>query len=562
MAVNEKLVSLAQEKMFVYADPKDAIKAAAKELNVKLSATEEQEILSSLNGNANWGKFDIFKKPEDFNPAKASEYKQLAQEKAKTKKPGVKFRPPQSRKEMAVAVGGGLVAAAGVAALIASGPAGWAVAAALIGGGMVVSSCGEKHEEIARIDTKVFNNATVAINIPMKDYTGDIQAIRNEIKGLRGDLSKLEKEAADAYLGILDKFDAILAKLKNHEDITQKYFNDLIADIAAWMKKVTENQIKINTDNNTNFETLFDLIKKIVDNTTLDANAKFQKLLDLLTQIKSIGESIDAKMDVVIDLLKKSLGNDEVIIAKLDKLDKNDEKIYAALVAIQNAIAKYGDAGISLGKSIINAIQGNKVDLSGIEALLKQLNVKQAQTNDQINTLTALFNKFGADVNAKLNTIIAKIKDAPDYTAKLNTIIDLLGKMDANNEVRNQKVLDAIAKLGVDVTANLTAIYNKIGKGGQEGKDYSAILDAILKKLGEIKADNNNNFAAILKAIGSINIKPQDLTWIKAHLDAILEAIKNHDVVVKVEGGKCCCCHQDGTPVHEGVLYDLSELLG
>ena len=130
----------------------------------------------------------------------------------------------------------------------------------------------------------------------------------------------------------------------------------------------------------------------------------------------------------------------------------------------------------------------------------------------------------------------------------------------SDDDKANQTGYGVIA-IGNNVTASLNAIYAKIGQGGTTAPDYTAILNAILDKLDGMQKDNNKNFAAILNAIGNIDIKPQDLSWIKGHLDAILEAIKDHDVVVTVEGGKCCCC-KDGGIIHEGVLGDLNDLLG
>ena len=249
-------------------------------------------------------------------------------------------------------------------------------------------------------------------------------------------------------------------------------------------------------------------------NGTDNVEKKFADLMKILSEIKDINLQILDEIKKAKDELKATLNtNNQAVLNALAKLNDNDQQTLNVLNEIKGLINKFGTEGKSMAEAILVAI-GN------------------------------------LDPNSK------------DYSAKLDAIIDLLKKLDANNEQRSKNVIDAISKLGVSISADLTAIYNKINAGGQTGKDYSEVLDAILKKLGEMQNDNNNNFAAVLKAIGQIDIKPQDLSWIKAHLDAILEAIKNHEVIVKVEGGKCHCCDKDGNTVHEGVLGDLNDLLG
>ena len=485
----------------------------------------------------------------------------------------------------------------------------WLAAPLLAAVAVAFTSCDDKNEMPAQID--VTQIVSVPITIPMKDYTPELLNLKAELQGLRGDMDKYNKQAVDKFNEIIDK----LSEISDNGETTNAKFQQLLDDISYWMDLVTKNQIAIKTSNDTNFQELFSKLDEIVKSTSLSVQQKYERLMELLAQIKQVGETISAKMDTVIAQLAQSLGNDETIIALLKKLDKNDENILSALVTINNAInqlgqefapyfksiisglaennakadetnrllaaikentdnikalmVKYGDAGVGLGNAILNYLKGldfsKIVDLSGVEALLKNLVSGQQTTNANITNLTALFNKFGADVNTKLNTIINKIKGSKDYEAQLNQIIDLLGKLDANNETRNKKVLDAIDKLGVNISTSLTAILNKIGQGGQDGKDYSSVLNAILAKLGTIDGNNTKNFNKVIEALGKLSIGQTtdvNLQPILDKLEEILKAIKDHKVTVDVTGKVTCECNCGSGSVHEGILGDLNNLLG
>ena len=624
--------------------------------DAKVWTADDEKQLNALNGGANWGKtMDEFA----FDSSKAAEYKQnlpkaekdrqLAQaRKRNNQEPSVW----KTVGKYAGAVAAGAGAVVGGAALITGAAVtlpGWAVAGLIVGGGLLFTSCSEDN---ININTK----QDVDIYIPKApDYTDFLITIITKLQE-SGDVD------AKNYAAILQS----LANILQNQTINQSQIDSIGKRLKDLLQNIIDNQISMQIDNNKNAADLLAKLNQIL-NSSDAANVKLDKIMELLADIKGIGQSIDTKLDGILGKLAEALDNDQTIIASLKKLDANDQLTNQILNQILNAIGqlgseykgffstiinqvannnakmddvnamlkvinnnvtnlnalvkKYGDQGSVLGNAILNAIKNldfsADVDLSGIEAMLNKLVTGQGETNANITNLTDVFNKFSANTTLQLNTIIDKLdksapdyntkldaiikllekldanndarnnkilaaieklganictnlnailakldKSAPDYNAKLDQIIKLLGQLDANNDARNNKILAAIDKLGVNVSADLTAILNKIGTGGGQGQDYSAILEKILNKLGDIQQDNNNNFSAVLKAIGNIDIKPADLSWIKEHLDAILEAIKDHDVVVTVEGGSCCCCHKDGSPVHEGVLGDLNDLLG
>ncbi len=478
---------------------KSVEEAVAKAKEAKVWSDADDKALNALNGGANWGKT---MDEVAFDSSKAKEYKQMAANNKSAKKvfnadsqkksTGFFARANQLRSSWEKKLG----LASDDPNITYSGAGKGLLYPLMMLGAMAFVACQK--------DVTVTQNQVV--NIPRNDYSKQINEIINR-------LDKIENKYADQLNGIMQ----LLQTVVNNQNATRQelevQLNNICNKLKALLEEIIKNQVDMRTDSNKNAADILAAILAIVNGTD-NVEKKFADLMKILSEIKDINLQILDEIKKAKDELKATLNtNNQAVLNALAKLNDNDQQTLNVLNEIKGLINKFGTEGKSMAEAILVAI-GN------------------------------------LDPNSK------------DYSAKLDAIIDLLKKLDANNEQRSKNVIDAISKLGVSISADLTAIYNKINAGGQTGKDYSEVLDAILKKLGEMQNDNNNNFAAVLKAIGQIDIKPQDLSWIKAHLDAILEAIKNHEVIVKVEGGKCHCCDKDGNTVHEGVLGDLNDLLG
>ena len=522
----------------------------------------DTKVLNALNGGANWGKtMDEFA----FDSTKAAQYKndlpeakkqnELAQARKRNNNVPSTAKTVGKYAGAALAVAGTVAGVAAVAASAVTLPA-WAPLAAIGAGALLFQSCSS--------DISANQKQAVNITIPKaKDYTEQL----NKIIDL---MDKLNSDQAARFKELLQNLQIVIQNQYDSKEALGAALNSMFAQIKGWLERIIQNQVSMQIDNNQNAQDILNALNKIM-NSGSSYETQLADVMKLLNQIKSVGESIDNTTKSILEQIKTAKEeikntlntNNKAVLDALAKLNDNDQVTLDILNDIKGMISKYGTQGNNLAEAILVAIgKVNASDLSGIEALLKQLVQGQKQTNTQVADLTKLFNNFSDATATQLNTIISKLdKSSPNYEAQLNAIIKLLEQLDANNDARNKKVLDAIAKLGNNVTASLNAIYAKIGQGGTTAPDYTAILNAILDKLDGMQKDNNKNFAAILNAIGNIDIKPQDLSWIKGHLDAILEAIKDHDVVVTVEGGKCCCC-KDGGIIHEGVLGDLNDLLG
>ena len=522
----------------------------------------EQELkeLEELNGGANWGKtMDEYA----FNSTKAKTYKaELPQAKKENKLAQARRKnneEPSIWKKIGKYAGAGLaVAGTGVVIAAAAGAVaatlpGWAIAGVIGAGALLFTSCSS--------DINVDQTAITNITIPKaKDYS-------NEIKEIINRLNSIDDNNAKAYLAILQKLDNIINGQYTNQQNLEATLLTMFTEIRTWLEKIVQNQVNMQADNNQNAQDILNKLNEILASNKTMAE-KLEEIIKLLGQIKSVGEDIlaaikNAKQEIINTLNT----NNKAVIDAINKLDENDQKTLQLLNDIKALIAKYGENNNALAQAILVAIgkMGNNVDLSGIEALLAQLVNGQKQTNEGIANLTAIFERFSADMVAKLNVIISKLdKNSPDYSAQLNAIIELLEKMDANNEARNKKILDAIDKLGAKISGSLTAILNAI-KELPNGKDYESILNAILAKLGNIDANNSINFQKVLDALaelGSGKTIDVDLQPILNKLQEILEAIKDHKVTVDITGKVTCECNCGNSGTHEGIIGDLNDLLG
>ena len=415
---------------------------------------------------------------------------------------------------------------------------------------------------------------------------------------------------------------SVKAELNSVENLVKELMEQLGVDLSAILSEITA----LRSDNNANQEAIIKLLDKIMKiitegNQTLtdiknslvknhkDDVQYQEKVLQMLGDIKAALAKIDSRIANAYTGIVNAIVNSG---AKLENIEKLLRQINANVENLGKLVTRYGDAGLKLGNAILEAIKkldfNTTVDLSGIEALLKQLVDGQKANGDKIDILTDLFAKASkkaiemlACLGGQLSIIIDKLdKNSPDYTAQLNAIIKLLEQLDANNEARNQKVLDAIAKLGTDVTGDLTAILAAINAlPHDKQKDYTDVLNAILDKIKEGNAQNDANFKAVLAKIHDLGINVaygmnaildaiKDMPDYTAKLDAILakmdalegkttengntlvdilNAIKDlkDTINIVIEGDKIkviCNCGNCGGNKHEGIIGDLNNLLG
>lgn len=333
-------------------------------------------------------------------------------------------------------------------------------------------------------------------------------------------LSKLVNNDAVNFKALLSKLDLVINNQYDTKEAMEKAVDNAVKQIVDWLEKIYNEEVEIHTDNNKNAKEIADKLKEILSSNK-SIEEKLKEITDLLGQIKSVGDEILAAIKAAKNELIATLNtNNQAVLDALAKLDENDQATLAVLNDIKDLIGKYGKDGKAMAEAILEAI-GNisvttTVDLSKVEALLEEINGKDY-----------------TGILGEIKDLLGKINDK-DYTEQLAEIIELLKNLDANNDERNKKVLDAIEKLGLSVTAGMNAILEAF----KNLPDYNDKLDTIIAKLD---------------ALGD---KAKE----------ILEAIKDHDVKITVDVTgkvKCecnCQCPNEGG-VHEGILGELKDLL-
>lgn len=341
-----------------------------------------------------------------------------------------------------------------------------------------------------------------AVTIPRESY-------KNQLDQILKRLENIDNGIANQYKVFLGQLQVIIDNQNDTKASMEFQFNNLMSQIKNWLEQIVENQIAIKTDNNKNAAAILEAIKAIIDSGA-DLDVKMKDLMALLNQIKTVSEDILAEVKKAKDDLKATLNtNNKDVLNAIAKLDDNDQKTLSVLNDIKALINKFGDDGRKLGEKILVAIgnvSGN-VDLSKVIELLEKLLKGQKVTNDGITNMANVVGEFKAKNQEQLDVIISKL----------------------------DKINAAIEKLGGDVTFGMNAILNAI-KELPKASDFDAKLDAILQKLD---------------ALGDT-------------AKDILKAIKDHDVKITVDvtGKVKCECNCNCGSTHEGIIGNLTDLLG
>ena len=154
--------------------------------------------------------------------------------------------------------------------------------------------------------------------------------------------------------------------------------------------------------------------------------------------------------------------------------------------------------------------------------------------------------EVGNGGNVDLSSLEAMLKDLIQLTSKNNGLLESIdGKMDVINLTIERAKEEILAKMDAS-DANTTAILNALN----EFKNISSANDKeILEKMD-----------TIINVLNNIKDNKYDDTALMAKLDDILAAIKDHNITVDITGKVECNCNC-GQP-HEGIIGDLEDILG
>ena len=357
-------------------------------------------------------------------------------------------------------------------------------------------------------------------NISLSDITSLLNKINANVQKNGEDGKKLGNEILN-YLGAVGfemnkNFSAVLDAINNGKaDLT---------DVKALLSAMNKNIEKNGED-----------AKKIGN--------------EILNYLKSVGFDADKNFTAILNAINNGnakLGDIEKLIAQLNKLvadnNSNNQKLGNQIL---NYLSKLGTDMNQNFTAILNAINSGNAGTDKIQSLLEKVLAKQDQNMNTINAnCKAIIDAMGnikVDGGGKidLSGIEAMLKELLTQSKKNgSTLSSINGKLDVI-QLTQQAILDKI-----NVEAH---------KGDDRYTATNALLKEILDKVG--KQNGKYDDGELLKVLNNLS------NLIDTKLDDILKAIKDHDVKVTVDvTGKvkceCNCGKKD-----EGIIGDLENAL-
>ena len=336
---------------------------------------------------------------------------------------------------------------------------------------------------------------------------------------------------------------------------------DKIDDVNFFLNKIQNQNLEFQQKVLDMVAEYGDIVFKLLE-TAQGSDAKLDAIAQLLAKIQGQDEAFQKNvLNVLEDLGTSSTTVLNEILASIgDNGDKLND-ITQLLAKIDSNIEKYGEEGKALGQDILNAIKTLGADISAdmsaileaintgsesgknIEALLDKVLEKldTMDANQQASAkaiIEAIGNiSVGSGGNVDLSSIEAMLKELIELTKQNNSAItDLGAKVDVLN-VTAQAILDKI-----DAEAN---------KGDERYQKVETLLNNILEGLKTAGGYDDTKLMNVLAKLSDM---------INTRLEELLNAIKDHEVHVTVDDIKVTCkCDCGGN--HEGIIGNLEDIL-
>lgn len=415
--------------------------------------------------------------------------------------------------------------------------------------GQVISSLNKAEKDRAEFKELLKeNNANVKELIEQGKTIIASDSVRNAklddlasaIKNLNIDMNSGIDKLADKLNMSTNQLIAVMKQLGyNQEQITKM----TAAEILAAIKENTAETKKNGEIMLVGFNNLEGIIK--------DYGAKGEAFAkDVLNYIAAVGFEMNRNFgDLIAEVKAGRVSLDEIktLIAAMNKnIEKNGEAAKDNTDKILNYIAAVGYDMNRNFTAILNAINNGGKGTEKIEALLEKILEKQDQNMNKIDTnckaiIEAMGNIKVDGGKIDLSSIEAMLKDLLAQSKKNgNTLSSIDGKLNVI-QITQQAILDKI---------NAEA-----HKGDQRYERADAFMTEVLDKLGKQSDAGKYDDTKLLEALKGLS------NLIDNKTDKLLDAIKDHDVKVTVDVTgkvKCeCNCGQN----HEGILGDINNIL-
>ena len=364
--------------------------------------------------------------------------------------------------------------------------------------------------------------------------------LASAIKNLNIDMNSGIDKLADKLNMSTNQLIAVMKQLGYRQEQITKM---TAAEILAAIKENTAETKKNGEIMLVGFNNLEGIIK--------DYGAKGEAFAkDVLNYIAAVGFEMNRNFGNLIAEVKAgrvSLDEIKALIAAMNKnIEQNGEAAKDNTDKILNYIAAVGFEMNRNFTAILNAINNGGKGTEKIEALLEKVLEKQDQNMNKIDTnckaiIEAMGNIKVDGGKIDLSSIEAMLRDLLAQSKKNgNTLSSIDGKLNVI-QITQQAILDKI---------NAEA-----HKGDQRYERADAFMTEVLDKLGNQSGAGKYDDTKLLEALKGLS------NLIDNKTDKLLDAIKDHDVKVTVDVTgkvKCeCNCGQN----HEGILGDINNIL-
>lgn len=398
----------------------------------------------------------------------------------------------------------------------------------------------------AQIEKMTASQIIAAINKntqATKDNNAVLNAILAEVKAGNLSAEEASKKIIDLLGQIQKSLDEVVAGIKKH------YQND--AYVAVYLQKI-EQLLKQNNDKTDSTNDVLNKLYTLVEGQGTKADAMGKEILNY---IAAVGFEMNRNFGKLIEEVQTGNG----------KLDYMTE----LMVALNKQVKQNGDDGKKMGNDILNYLG----------AVGFEMNRNFTAVLNAINALADKGNSGAADkIVAMLEKVLEKQdKNTATVDANCKAIIEAMGKIKVDGGKVDLSSIEAMLKdLLTQSKKNgntLTSIDGKLDAIKLTQQGISDKIDAEAHK-GDVRYQRADKFMTdVLNALGKLanNGKYDDTKLLDAlnklsnlvdtKTDALLDAIKNHDVKVTVDvtGKVKCECNCGGK--HEGILGDIENTL-
>ncbi len=398
----------------------------------------------------------------------------------------------------------------------------------------------------AQIEKMTASQIIAAINKntqATKDNNAVLNAILAEVKAGNLSAEEASKKIIDLLGQIQKSLDEVVAGIKKH------YQND--AYVAVYLQKI-EQLLKQNNDKTDSTNDVLNKLYTLVEGQGTKADAMGKEILNY---IAAVGFEMNRNFGKLIEEVQTGNG----------KLDYMTE----LMVALNKQVKQNGDDGKKMGNDILNYLGAVGFEMNrNFTAVL--------------NAINALADKGSSGAADKIVAMLEKVLEKQDKNtatvdANCKAIIEAMGKIKVDGGKVDLSSIEAMLKdLLTQSKKNgntLTSIDGKLDAIKLTQQGISDKIDAEAHK-GDVRYQRADKFMTdVLNALGKLanNGKYDDTKLLDAlnklsnlvdtKTDALLDAIKNHDVKVTVDvtGKVKCECNCGGK--HEGILGDIENTL-